>query len=228
MKGEVVASAKPGAAARRPPAAEALAAPRPQIDKHVKQPTAHQLAEEEYRKATAALHQGRVADARHEFEAALQSYPAHQGARQALLGLLLEAKNTAEAERVLQEGVKLNPGNVGFIMALARVQVERQDVAAAIDTLQKGLPHAQGHPEYAAFLAALLQRQGRHAEAIEQFQTALRLKPRSGVWLLGLGISLQATNRIAEAQEAFQRARATDGLNPELRAFVDQRLRQLQ
>ncbi|MBI3936118.1 MAG: hypothetical protein HY323_04010, partial [Betaproteobacteria bacterium] len=59
MKGEVVASAKPGAAARRPPAAEALAAPRPQIDKHVKQPTAHQLAEEEYRKATAALHQGR-------------------------------------------------------------------------------------------------------------------------------------------------------------------------
>ena len=45
---------------------------------------------------------------------------------------------------------------------------------------------------------------------------------------MGLGISLQALNRNTEAQEAYRRARGTNTLNPELQAFVDQRLRQLQ
>lgn len=58
--------------------------------------------------------------------------------------------------------------------------------------------------------------------------TALRLAPGSGIWLMGLGISLQAINRNTEAQDAFRRAKATNALNPELQAFVDQRLKQLQ
>jgi MSHA biogenesis protein MshN len=45
---------------------------------------------------------------------------------------------------------------------------------------------------------------------------------------MGLGISLQALNRNSDAQAAFRRAKATDGLNGELQAFVDQRLKQLQ
>jgi MSHA biogenesis protein MshN len=94
--------------------------------------------------------------------------------------------------------------------------------------LRKGLDYAQGNADYVAFFAALLQRQGRHEEAIEQFQAALRVKPATGVWWLGLGISLQAANRAAEAQDAFRRARATNNLSPELAAFADQRLKQLQ
>ncbi len=45
---------------------------------------------------------------------------------------------------------------------------------------------------------------------------------------MGLGISLQALNRNTEAQDAFRRAKNSNSLNPELQAFVDQRLRQLQ
>jgi MSHA biogenesis protein MshN len=45
---------------------------------------------------------------------------------------------------------------------------------------------------------------------------------------MGLGISLQALNRNSEAQEAFRRAKSSNTLNPELQAFVDQRLKQLQ
>ena len=40
-------------------------------------------------------------------------------------------------------------------------------------------------------------------------------------------MSLQAVNRGAEAQEAYRRAKAGN-LTPELSAFADQRLRQLQ
>lgn len=200
----------------------------PEIDKRERQLTPQQLAENDYGKATALLNQGRLGEARDTFEAALRHYPPHLGARQGLFGLLIEAKNFTEAERVLREGLQLNPSQTGFTMTLARLQVDRGNTQAAIDILQKGMGYAQNNADYHAFLAALLQRQQRHNEAIEQFQAALSLNPRSGVWLMGLGISLQALNRNADAQETFRRAKASGSLNADLQAFVDQRLRQLQ
>lgn len=231
---------KPAAPAARPETGETpkvvapakppvnVATAKPQIKKEVRQPAPRDLAENEYRKATASLHQGRLAEAQEGFHAALSLYSEHLGARQALVGLLVEGKQFGEAERVLQEGVKLAPAQTGFVITLARLQVDRGDNSEAIETLRRGLGHAQGNPDYLAFLAALLQRQGRHEEAIEQFQAALRIKPHSGVWLLGLGMSLQTVNRAEEAQEAYRRAKATGSLNAELAAFADQRLRQLQ
>jgi len=194
----------------------------------VRQPTARELADNEYRKAANSLHQGRLAEAQEGFRAALNLYPAHHGARQALVALLVDAKLTAEAERALQDGIKLAPEQIGFAMTLARLQLDRGDAPGAIATLQGSLGYAQGSPDYIAFLAALLQRQGRQEDAIAQFQTALRLKPEAGVWWLGLGISLQAAHRSPEAQEAYRRAKASNSLNPELAAFADQRLKQLQ
>ena len=129
---------------------------------------------------------------------------------------------------MLQEGIRLAPEQIGFAMTLARLQLDRGDGPGAVSTLQASLAHAQASPEYAAFLAALLQRQARHDQAIEQFQAALRAKPATGVWWLGLAISLQALNRGPEAQEAYRRAKTTNNLNPELTAFAEQRLRQLQ
>jgi MSHA biogenesis protein MshN len=80
-------------------------------------------------------------------------------------------------------------------------------------------------------LVSLLIEQGRTAEAavvLQEYQVALRLSPQSGVWWLGLGISQEASGQPKEAAEAFRRARSSGSLNPDLLAFVDQRLRQLQ
>ena len=200
----------------------------PQIDKRSQQLTSQQLAENEYRDAANFLSQGRLAEAQEGFRSALQHYPGHIGARQGLFGLLMEAKKSGEAEQVLQDGLKLNPNQPNFAILLANLQYERGDAAGAIETLQKTAPTAQGSPDYLARLAGLLQRQSRHQEAVDHYQAALRLAPGSGVWLMGLGISLQALNRNTESQEAFSRAKATNTLNPELQAFVDQRLKQLQ
>ncbi len=230
---EIQAAAEPPARARAASVVAAASTKTPAADKsgiqkEVRQPTPRDLAENEYRKAIASLHQGRLAESQEGFQAALNLYPGHLGARQALVGLLLESRKPGEAERVLQEGLALAPAQSGFAMTLARLQLDRGDAATAAATLRKGLEHAQGNADYAAFLAALLQRQGRHEEAIEQFQAALRARPTAGVWWLGLGISLQAANRTADAQDAYRRARSANNLSPELAAFADQRLRQLQ
>lgn len=195
------------------------------VAKQVREVTPRQQAESEYRKALPLLQQGRVEEAIDGLAQALRFDPSHAAARQAMIGLLVEARRYGEAERRLQEGLALDPGQADLAMTLARLQVERGDVRGALATLERTLPHAAERPAYQAFMAALLQREGRHHEAIEHYQSAIRKTP-SGVWLMGLGISLQAENRFQEARQAFGRARASN-LSPELQEFVEQRLKQL-
>jgi MSHA biogenesis protein MshN len=208
--------------------APVVTAGRPEIRKHDRPPTARELADNEYRQASGLLQQGHPDQAREGFRAALSFLPEHHGARQGLVGLLVKGGQFTEAERLLQDGIRLSPEQSGFTVTLARLQVDRGDNVQAIATMQDGLRYAQNNPDYVAFLAALLQRQNRHEEAVEQFRAALRAKPAAGVWWIGLGMSLQALQRNAEAQEAYRRARSNGNLHPELAAFAEQRLKQLQ
>ncbi len=198
------------------------------IDKQMHPSTPAERAESEFRKATGLLNQGRVAEGIDGYKSALQQDPGHAAARQALVGLLLENRRIDEAQQFLQEGLSLNPDQSAYAMLLARIQVERGDPQGAHDLLSKHAGSAAGNADYHAFDAAVLQRLGRHREAVTGYQTALRLVPRAGVWWMGMGISLQADNRSAEALDAFRRAKFAGGLSPDLLAFVDQRMKQLQ
>lgn len=202
-----------------------LAPARVEIDKQIREPTPRQRAETEYAKGVAALHRGQSGDARAAFETTLQIDPAHHGARQALVGMLLEARRQDDAGRILQEGLQLAPAQHGFAMALARLQVENGELDAAVQTLARSLDYPGVSPDYLAFYAGLLQRQQKHAEAVAQFQRALGQRGNVGVWLLGIGVSLEALGRLPEAQEAFRRAKASGNLSPDLQTFADQRLR---
>ena len=190
--------------------------------------SARNRADGEFRRAVNLVNQGRVAEAMDGFRRALEIDPGHEGARQTLVALLLETKRVDEAAASLQEGLALNAGNTGFAMLLARIMVERNDIPAALIVLQRHAAPANRNPDFHAFAAALYQRLDRHKEAIEQYQTALGLAPSAGVWWLGLGISFQAVERPKEALEAFTRAKSAGNLAPDLLAFVEQRLRQLQ
>lgn len=169
--------------------------------------------------------QGRTPEAITGLEQALRIDPRHAAATQTLIALLLESKRFGEAERKLQEALSLDLAQPDLAMTLARLQLERGDTAAAIATLDRSQHAAANRPEYYGFMAALLRREGYHREAIVQYRQALRLAPGNAVWLMGLGISLQAEKNYLEAREAY--SRASGSLSPELRAFVEQRLRQL-
>jgi MSHA biogenesis protein MshN len=198
------------------------------LDKQVRELGPQQRAENEYRKALQAGQQGKTTEAIAGLEQALLLDPQHVGARQALIGTLLESRRADDAARKARDGLSLDPSQVGLAMILARLQTEKGELRAAIETLERTLPYGAERPDYQAFLAALLQRDQRHKQAIEHYLVALRASPQNGVWWMGVGISLQAENRPADAQEAFKRAKATNALTPELTAFVDGRLSQLQ
>jgi MSHA biogenesis protein MshN len=227
---ELAPRARPTHEADRGTSSLAQAAPKAQnqisIDKHASTPA--ERVEDEYRKATALLNQGRVAEAIDGYRATLQLDPRHAAARQALVGLLLENRRIDEAQQLLQDGLSLNPDRFAYAILLARIQVERGDLQGAHDLLHKYADRAAGDAEYHAFDAALLQRLGRHKEAVAAYQAALKLAPRTGLWWMGMGISLQADQRSAEALDAFRRAKSVGGLSPDLVAFVDQRMKQLQ
>lgn len=193
----------------------------------MKQISPEQRADAEFRQAVAAMQQGHAAEAIAGYRTVLRLDAGHDEARQALVALLLENKQGAEAERMLQERLAAKPGHTGFTMLLARLQVEHGAVEQAIATLEKSLPYADAQADYQAFFAALLQRRNRHKEAITHYQIALQLAPDNGVWLMGYGISLQAVQRADDARDAFRRALESRTLTPELQAFVRQKLKEL-
>jgi MSHA biogenesis protein MshN len=162
------------------------------------------------------------------FARALALDPRHDAARQSLVGALLKAKREAEAERWLSERLAMAPDHAGFATILARLQAERGDNEGAIATLGASLPWAANNAAYHATMAALQGRLGQHGQAIVHYQAALRLAPNSGVWWMGLGLSLQASGRNAEAVEALQHARGGTNISPDLIAFIEQRLKQMQ
>jgi MSHA biogenesis protein MshN len=197
------------------------------LDKHTKQLSVQQQADNEFRKANGLMQQGHVDEAIIGYEAALRLDAGHDAARQVMVALLLEKKRNAEAEGVLEEGLKLNLKNSNFAMVLARLQVERDASWSALLTLQKSLPYASQQAEYQAFVAALLQRLNRHKEAVQHYQKALQLAPNTSVWLMGMGISLQAMQRKEEARDAFKRATELHTLSADLQEFVTRRLKEI-
>ncbi|MFZ4874294.1 tetratricopeptide repeat protein [Janthinobacterium sp. Mn2066] len=191
-----------------------------------KQVTPQQRVENEYRRALGYLQDGRVAEAMAGLQQTLQLDPRHQGARETLIRLLLEAQRPDDAMRQLQLSLGLDPKQPAQAMMLARLQLDKSG-SAALDTLMRGLPYAADNGEYRAFLAGVLQRQQRYHDAAEQYELALQSAPDNSVWWMGLGIALQADNRPAQARQAYERAKGLQTLSPQLQAFVERKLVQL-
>ncbi len=197
------------------------------IDKQMREVAPSERAEIAFRKGVTQIQEGRANAAELDFRDAMKLDPSHIGARQALLGLLLDSKRNNEAEELLRKTLEFNPRQPRHAMVLARLEVERGDVTSAINTMVGVLPYVKSDPDFHAFLAALLQREGRHREAVDYYRAALRGVPGNGVWMMGLGISLRASNQPAEARDTFQRAIESKQLSPELQEFVERQLHEL-
>lgn len=195
------------------------------IDKQERLPSPAERAEAEYRRAVQTHRQGNLEQAVAGYRSALDDHPEHPAARQALAGLLIEARRFDEAEDVLRQGVELTPVRLASILALARLKVERNQMPAALGLLLDNAAVGENSADFQGFAGALLNRVGRAAEAVERYQAAVSLAPGETRWWAGLGIALDSAGRTAEAREAYQKARALPGLPADLAQYIDQRLR---
>lgn len=221
---QAVAALAPPAAVPAASAATGKPAPAAAIEKMEAFGSPHESAESAYRKAIAALNQGRLSEARDGLHTALRADAMHFAARQLLFKVLVEAGQTDEAIELLRIGLHGQPGQLGWAMNLARLQLERRDLGGAWETLDRSLPAAARNADYQGFAAHVLQRLGRNKEAVDYFQAAARLAPSEGRWWLGLGLTLEADGHAAEAREAFARAKSSGTLNAELATLVEQKL----
>ena len=212
----------------RPPsvaAAKPVPAPEPRIEKQVRLPSATERADSDFRRGIQAQRQGDADAAANGYRSALDIYPEHAAARQALAALLIETRHFDEAEEVLRKGAELAPVRLASVLAWARLKVERNQAPAALEILQKYAVAGERSAEYQGFSGALLNRAGRAAEAAEHYLAATRLAPAEGRWWAGLGIALEAAGKTQESREAYLKARALPGLPADLAQHIEQRLR---
>jgi MSHA biogenesis protein MshN len=200
----------------------------PRIEKRERDRTPGDRAEHLFRVAAQALERGRVADAEEALTAALQEDYSHQAARQTLIALYIDQGRIEEARRQLQEGLAVNPSYAPFAVALARIYVDRHEYEEALKVLQRAGESGHGNADFQSLRGAILQRLGRNGEAADAYRLALGSVPQSGASWVGLGISLEALGNTPEAAEAYRRGVAAGNLSREVRAYAEQRVRQLQ
>jgi len=205
------------------------ASPATSIDKKAKIGPAigpvREMAEAEYRKALQSVKYGENAAAAQSLRHTLDLDPALAKARQALLAVLVNGKQWAEAQQVVQKGLELEPTQSGWALILARLQFELGNTPLAIETLEHYAAHAGTDADYQGFFAYLLQKQERPGEAAERFRAALALRPQEGRWWFGLGLALEGAGKRPEAKEAYAKAREVGNLPPDMAQVIEQRLR---
>ena len=205
--------------------AEAGMASQGKVEKGDRPRNPQEFAEAEFRRGAGLLNEGRVADAKEAFSAALNADQKHESARQALIALLLDQRQIDQARQLLQDGLAIHPGNAVFATSLARILIESRKYDGALKVLQGASAAGASSAEYQALAGAAYQRLGNHRQATEAYQASLRIFPGSGSSWIGLAISLQALDHPLEAAEAFRRALATETLTPDLRGFAETSLR---
>ena len=205
--------------------APAVKAAMPAIERTEVLGSGAERAESAYRKAIAAVNEGRIGEATDALRAALKADARHVASRQLLVKLLLEGRQSDDAMAVLDAGLQQQPEQVAWAMSLARLQVDHGDLNAAWLTLERSAPAASASADYQGFAGHVLMRLGRNRDAISRYQLATRLVPNDGRWWLGLGLSQEADGKASEARDAFLQARQCGNLSRELLGLIEQKLR---
>ncbi|UTW44734.1 hypothetical protein KFE80_10055 [bacterium SCSIO 12696] len=111
------------------------------------------------------------------------------------------------------------------VQAQARALLSRGDLAAAALQLQSIQPDMGQHPEHYALLAGIYHKQGQHQQAAELYSELVGFEQDNAIYWLGLAVALDAMQD-RNALGAFQTTRQLNS-NPDVAAYVEQRIQQL-
>ena len=184
------------------------------------------LAETRYGEAMVLLQAGKVEAGEALLLDVVNSFPKHLKAREMLTARRMRDGKLAGAGQLLRRGLELYPAHGQFTKLYGRVLVEQGRMDEALAVLNQVALALEQDSEFHALRAAVLHRKGDHRAAAATYQKLLITNPDHGVWWMGLAIALESAGEADGAKRAFRRA-SRSGLRPELRGFVERKLRAL-
>ena len=155
----------------------------------------------------------------------LGDFPTHLPARETLVGLLIKEGAWQKADNVLQIGLAENPTYAPFIKLKAHILISQNKIGAALNLLHQFSNIFAEDTEYLALLAALYTQQNQFMQAAELYHQLTKMQPQKAIWWIGLGVALESANKKNAAQEAYNHAYNSLETNPELIAFVSEKIR---
>ena len=192
-------------------------------------PAAPSVAEQQQslsQSAQLALSRGDVVAAEKWLREAHELAPDETSVRNSWLKTLI-AVDSARAETQLQLLLQRHSEDWLLRELLASLLIRQQRFDAALSTLQAASPPLANAANYYALKALALQQTEKHPEAMSLFRSLMQLQPQHGAHYAGAAISAERIGDIQFANQAYGRALADPQLPAPLRAYAEQRRRQL-
>jgi tetratricopeptide (TPR) repeat protein len=170
--------------------------------------------------------QGRLEDALHLSEQALEDHPASDEAHLTRAKVLIRAKRFGDAEKELRRAVALNPNLVEGHFLLGSVLVMRKEYDAAERSYLRAIALKPTHGLALYNLGECRLKQPNRAGAIEAFRDAVRAHPDLAAGQLRLGELLLEDGKVAEATTHLEQAVRLDGKNDHARELLEKARKQ--
>ncbi len=144
----------------------------------------------------------------------------------ALLDIFVEQENIAAIESLLAQADYLSQLDKQFYAAKVAIIQQRED--RAIELLEAQVTQAEAQESYRSLLAGLYQRAGKYAEAASAYRRLLGSFGEKPAYWLGLALAQDSLSQSQTARQAYLRVAEYPDLQPEVRAYIQQRLTALQ
>jgi tetratricopeptide (TPR) repeat protein len=152
------------------------------------------------------ISEGRLDEAKTQFQRTLAIWPEYSGAYCGLGSVLLQKGQVAEAIVQFQKALEFDPALYEALSNLGYCYMKTGQMDHAITVYQKALEIKPDFPQVRNNLAVCLLQVGRTDDAIAQYQKAVELKPGSETYQCGLGNAYLQKGLISEAMAQYNKA----------------------
>ncbi|MDF2179139.1 tetratricopeptide repeat protein [Aliiglaciecola sp. CAU 1673] len=177
--------------------------------------------------AASALAQNDTGKAIDLLQQMLAKAPDNEGVRSKLAELYLGRGQAQQAKQLLQSGLALDPGQHGLRLSLAKIYLLDNNNSEALALLESTNPPLSEYADYYAARAPLARQEGNLELAVADYLLLSRFQPLLAKWRLGLAISLDQAGRQQDALGQYRWLSQQNQVAPQIREFVQQRLRAL-
>ncbi len=157
----------------------------------------------------------------------IETHPDYHPAKEFYIKSLLSDQKRSQAVDYLFEVVDKHPKNINYKLLLSRLLTEEGKWQQADDVLgEVDVKHSNMNT--LMLRAVIYQKLAKHQSAISIYSQLIRKDPSRGAWWMGSAISLEALKKYPQTVEAYKQSLSDKRLNLQQKAFVRNKISQLQ